>query len=78
MLRYFIEFWKTPLNTKGYRFSKNKIMLYGLQDYNNVLLYQVDNAYYLKCSGQVYRLNAGGEFKKLERVLDSEMLAKLS
>src|SRR4051812_23528382 len=21
---YFIEFWKTPLNSKGYRFSKNK------------------------------------------------------
>ena len=26
---YFIEFWKTPLNSKGYRFTRNKIMLYG-------------------------------------------------
>jgi hypothetical protein len=53
-------------------------MLYGVIDYSNVLLYQVDNSYYLKCSGQVYRLLYGGEFQKLEKVLDSEVLARLS
>jgi len=75
---YFIEFWKTPLNSKGYRFSKNKIMLYGFIEYSNVLLYQLENAYYLKASDQVYQLSYGGDFKQLERVMDSDLLAKLN
>lgn len=75
---YFIEFWRTPLNSKGYRFSKNKIMLYGFVDFNNVLLYQLDTSYYIKCSDQVYRLFYGGEFRQLERVMDSNLLAKIN
>ena len=75
---FFVEFWKTPLNTKGYRFSKNKIMLYGFADFNNVLLYQLDTSYYLKCSDQVYRLFYGAEFRPLERVVDSNLLAKIN
>jgi hypothetical protein len=75
---YFIEFWKTPLNSKGYRFSKNKIMLYGFVDFNNVLLYQLENAFYVKASGQVYRVFYGGDFKPLERVVDGDLLAKIN
>jgi hypothetical protein len=75
---YFIEFWRTPLNTKGYRFSKNKIMLYGFMDYNNVLLYELDNSFYIKSSDQVYKLFYGGDFKRLEKVVDSDLLAKIN
>lgn len=75
---YFVEFWKTPLNSRGYRFSKNKIMLYGFLDYNNILLYQIDNSYYLKSLDQVYKLFYGGDFKQLERVVDTELLAKIN
>lgn len=75
---YFIEFWKTPLNSKGYRFSKNKIMLYGFVDFNNVLLYELDNSYYIKCSDQVYKLFYGSDFKQLERVVDTDLLAKIN
>lgn len=75
---YFIEFWKTPLNSKGYRFSKNKIMLYGFMDFNNVLLYELDNSYYIKCSDQVYKLFYGGDFRQLERVVDTDLLAKIN
>lgn len=74
---YFVEFWKTPLNSRGYRFTRNKLMLYGFVDYN-VLLYELDNTYYLKAVEQVYRLFPGGEFRKLERVNDPELLAKLN
>ena len=75
---YFIEFWRTPLNSKGYRFSKNKILLYGFVDFNNVLLYELDNSYYLKSSDQVFKLFYGSDFKKLEPVLDSDLLAKIN
>lgn len=75
---YFIEFWRTPLNSKGYRFTKNKLMLYGFVEFNNVLLYQLESAYYVKASDQVYRVFYGGDFKPLERVIDSELLAKIN
>lgn len=75
---YFIEFWKTPLNSKGYRFTKNKVMLYGFVDYINIDLYELDNSYYIKCSDQVYKLEFGGDFKPLERVVDAELLAKIN
>ncbi|MBA3681545.1 MAG: hypothetical protein H0W73_10335 [Bacteroidetes bacterium] len=75
---YFIEFWKTPLNSKGYRFSKNKVLLYGFLDFNNVSLYELDNSYYIKSSDQVYKLFYGADFKSLERVIDSGLLAKIN
>jgi hypothetical protein len=75
---YFVEFWRTPLNSKGYRFSKNKVMLYGFMDYTNVSLYQLDNEFYIKCTDQVYKLQYGTEFKQLERVVDTDLLAKIN
>jgi hypothetical protein len=75
---YFIEFWKTPLNSRGYRFTKNKVMLYGFMDYTNVSLYQLDNEFYIKCTDQVYKLQYGTDFKQLERVLDTDLLAKIN
>lgn len=75
---YFVEFWKTPLNSKGYRFTKNKVMLYGFMDYTNVSLYNLDNEFYIKCTDQVYKLQFGSDFKQLERVVDYDLLAKIN
>lgn len=75
---YYIEFWKTPLNSKGYRFSKNKVMLYGFQDYNNVVLYEMNSSYYVKCADQVYKLMYGADFRPLERVVDTDLLARIN
>lgn len=75
---YFVEFWKTPLNSKGYRFTKNKIMLYGFDDFSNLTLYEIDHSFYIKSSDQVYKLLYSSEFKQLDRVLDSELLAKIN
>ena len=75
---YFVEFWKTPLNSKGYRFTKNKIMLYGFDDFSSLTLYEIDNSFYIKSSDQVYKLLYSSEFKQLDRVLDSELLAKIN
>ena len=75
---YFIEFWKTPLNSKGYRFTKNKILLYGFMDFNNVLLYELDNSFYIKSADQVYRIFYDSNFKPLELVIDTDLLAKIN
>jgi hypothetical protein len=75
---YQVEFWKTPLNSRGYRFSRTKVMLYGFPDFSNVLLYELGDAYYLRSADQVFKLNYTAEFRQPERVTDPDLLAKLN
>jgi hypothetical protein len=75
---FFVEFWRTPLNSKGYRMSKNRIVLYGFNDFSSFNLYKVDDIFYLKSEEQVYKLNSGGEFMPMERVNDNDLLAKIN
>lgn len=75
---FFVEFWRTPLNSKGYRMTKNRIILYGFSDFSSLNLYKVDNVYYLKSEEQVYKLSTGTEFMPMERVNDSELLARIN
>ena len=75
---FFVEFWKTPLNSKGYRMTRNRVILYGLSDFSNITIYKVDDNYYLKNDDVVYKISAGTEFKSMELVHDSELLAKIN
>lgn len=74
---YVIEYWKTPLNSKGYRFMKNKIMLYGFTDHNNVLLYQLLGRYFIKSFEVVYEIQQTSEFQPFLKVNNPEVLSKL-
>ncbi len=73
-----VEFWKTPLNSRGYKFSKNKVLLYGFPDFSNVLVYQYEHDYYLRSSDQVYRLSYTGDFRAPEKVTDQRLITKLN
>jgi len=75
---FFVEFWKTPLNSKGYRMTRNRVILYGLSDFSSITIYKVDDYFYLKNDEFVYKISAGTEFKSLEIVSDSELLAKIN
>jgi hypothetical protein len=75
---FFVEFWKTPLNSKGYRMTRNRVILYGLSDFSSITIYKVDDSFYLKNDEFVYKISAGTEFKSLEIVNDSELLAKIN
>ncbi|MBP9068729.1 MAG: hypothetical protein KBG47_04430 [Bacteroidia bacterium] len=74
---YVMEFWKTPLNSKGYRFQKNKIMLYGINDHNDLLLYQFEGRYFIKSFEVVYELESTQDFQPLVKVNNIELLSKL-
>lgn len=75
---FFVEFRKTPLNSKGYRMTKNRIILYGFSDFSSFNLYKVDNVYYLKSEEQVYRVAINPDFMPMERVNNSDLLAKIN
>lgn len=74
---YIIEFWKTPLNSKGYRFQKNKVMLYGVNDHNDLVLYQFEGRYFIKSFEVVYELASSSDFQPLMKVNNPDLLSKL-
>jgi len=75
---FFVEFWKTPLNSKGYRMTRNRVILYGLSDFSSITIYKVDDNFYLKDDDVVYKISSGTEFKPMELVQDTDLLAKIN
>lgn len=75
---FFVEFWKTPLNSKGYRMTKNRIILYGFSDFSLLNLYKVDDVYYLKSEEQVYKVSANSEFMPMDKVSNSDLLTRIN
>ncbi len=74
---YTVEFWQSPINYKGYKMSKNKILLYGMGDSEGIRLFKLDDVIYLKHPSAIYRLDHSSDFRQLERVSDEGVLARL-
>lgn len=75
---YRIEFWKSPLNYKGYKMSDGKIILYGLVPDMPVNIILIDDNYYLQVAQAVYKIEFTDEYRPFEKVLDKTILKKLS
>ena len=72
-----IEFWSSPLNYKGYKMSKYKLVLYGIASPEGLKLYKLDDITYIRSSSFIYRLDASGDFKPYERITDESITTKL-
>ncbi|CAN5845867.1 hypothetical protein BH11BAC7_BH11BAC7_35220 [soil metagenome] len=72
-----VEFWKSPLNYHGYKFVRNKLVLFGYGDQDLVSVFKVDNTTVLKCLTGVFRIEPTTEFHQLERITDENTLSKL-
>jgi hypothetical protein len=72
-----IEFWKSPLNYKGYKLSKYNVILYGLADTENLKIYTLDGVLYMKNTSTVYKLDYNADFKPYERVTDEMITSSL-
>ena len=70
---FMVEFWKTPLNSKGYKMTRSRLLIYGYPEKNDLALIKHNDAYYLRNNKMVYRLNYSSEFKPLERNTESDV-----
>lgn len=59
-----IEFWESPLNYSGYKMSKSKLIVYGLNPHFNYQLYAKNNQYFLNFEQIYYQLQETTNFKK--------------
>jgi hypothetical protein len=72
-----IELWTSPLNYKGYKMSKYKIVLYGLSSAESLRLYKLEDNIYMKNASVVYHLEPSADFKPYERITDEQIISKL-
>jgi hypothetical protein len=72
-----LEYWKSPLNYKGYRMIKSTIVAFGLSPDESVQLYTLNDVMYLKHGISVFKLIETEEFLPLKREMDEELLKQL-
>jgi hypothetical protein len=75
---FMIEFWKTPLNSKGYKMTRSRLLIYGYPENQDVAIVKVNEVYYLRNNSQIFKLAYSSEFKPLERATSEEAADKFN
>ncbi len=68
-----VEFWVSPVNYRGYKMSKNKLILFGIDEPQDVKLYRVNDTLYMTYLKGYYRLNDSFEFVSYHKLRDNEI-----
>lgn len=69
-----IEFWKSPLNYRGYKMTRNLLVVYGIQPSDPMKIYKSENRFFLKTSNGTSKLDPTSEFRQFEKVKDENLL----
>jgi hypothetical protein len=73
-----VEFWKSPINYKGYRYDNYKLIVFGLNDYDVTRFKHYENSLYLKCRNDYYQIEPTEKFRALSIVSNSELIKNLN
>lgn len=63
-----VEYWKSPLNYRGYKLGKTKLVLFGITANEPLKLYQFDNSLFLKTPLAVYKLDFYNDYRVFDKV----------
>ncbi|NVN95824.1 MAG: hypothetical protein HXX18_11130 [Bacteroidetes bacterium] len=63
-----VEFWRSPINYKGYKFSNNKLILFGIYIYEDTSLESRNNKLYLNYANTFYLIEKVDDFQPLMAV----------
>ena len=75
---YQVELWKSPINYKGYKLAKNKLVLFGVDESVKLkLIYLSDNTY-LRCGDAFYKLDNYNDYKAFEKVSNLQLISLLT
>jgi hypothetical protein len=76
MLR--VEFWRSPLNYKGYKMDDNKLVVFGLLEVNNLSLLGHNNQLFIKYNKDYYSIDYTDNFKPFNQVRNESIIKTLS
>lgn len=63
-----VEFWRSPINYKGYKYSNNKLVLFGIYIYEDASLEIRNNKLYLNYANTFYLIEKADDFQPLMAV----------
>lgn len=72
-----VEFWQSPINYKGYKMTKNKIILFGINPDEPLKLFHTGDVLLMKQNQNYFKLYFTDEFKQFEKITDELLIAKL-
>jgi len=72
-----LEFWKSPVNYKGFKLIRNSLVMFGLNPDENSTVYINDDQVYLKHGGNAYKVFATEKFEPFDRINDEALLKQL-
>jgi hypothetical protein len=73
-----VEFWKSPINYKGYKTGKNKLVIFGIDQYDIISFKVLNNILYMKYMSDFYEINKTVVFKSLIPISNPQLLSQLS
>lgn len=68
-----VEFWQSPINYKGYWLNESKLVLFGIEETDEVQLIKFHEEIYLKYLGSIYRLQAGNLYRSFHSLNEAEI-----
>lgn len=72
-----VELWKSPLNYKGYRLSKNKLLVYGVTSVDDIKIYKLDDVLYFKNASFVFKLEQSNDFSPYSITTNQSIIDQL-
>ena len=76
-LFFLMEWWKSPINYRGYKMGKNKIVLFGIDPDEPLKIYSLDEEIYIKLPDMVLHLDPSNDFHSYEKVNKPNILSLL-
>jgi len=72
--QYKIEFWKSPINYKGFKMIRNNIIAFGLETSENCKLYSYEQQFYLKHGNSVFKIYQTSDFQSFVKLTDESII----
>lgn len=73
-----VEFWKSPINYRGYKLGRSKIVLFGIYQADDIALLSIGNTLFLKNRDFYFKLEPTENFLSLNAVTDRNLLTQLN
>lgn len=67
-----VEFWISPINYRGYKMHRDKLILFGIEEPDAVKLYRQDGKLYLGHLNEYYLIEPTDNFTSYQSVLEKE------
>lgn len=73
-----VEFWKSPINYKGYKTGKNKLVLFGIDRAGMISFKMMNNILYMKYLSDYYQIDRTLDFKSLIPINNTSLVSQLN